>query len=157
MASEGGDTGPPWGLIILGAAAAGVAAGLVGYFLGRSGATKEAREDEAANPAVLREGDLDAFRGPVIVSRAPADEVNLRYTCGPERHPGKWLTPDVYTDASSASESLALPPLNCADTVSRVRTPAGTPRVWGTVAPAFGRSGGGCQVLVRRTDHLTFD
>lgn len=157
MTAEGSENGPPWGWILLGCAAAVVSAGLVGYFLGKSGAEKDAREDEEANPSVLREEDLDAFQGPVVVSRAPADEVNLRYTCGPEHSPGKWLTRDLYTDDASAADSLALPRFNCADTVSRIRTPAGTARASGVVAPAFGRAGGGRQVLVRRTDQLTFD
>jgi len=157
MAGEGGEKGLPWGWILLGLAAAGVSAGVAGYVFGKSGAERKALEEEVRNPAVLREQDLDAFQGPVVVSRAPSDEVNLRYTCGPERSPGMWQTPEIYTDSTSAREALALPRFNCANTASRVRIPAGTPRATGTVAPAFGRAGGGCQVLVRRTDLLTFD
>ncbi|MGB6500779.1 MAG: hypothetical protein WBG19_05200 [Thermoplasmata archaeon] len=157
MTAERPENGPPWGWIILGIAAAGVGAGLAGYFLGKSGTEKKAREEEEANPAVVREGDLDAFHGSIVVSRAPTDELGFRYTCGPEQSPGKWQTPKLYPDAMSARQALALPRLNCADTVSRIRTPAGTPRAFGTAAPAFGRAGGGCQILVRRTDLLTFD
>lgn len=114
------------------------------------------RNAEPTSPCVLTERDLDSFELPVTCERSLDESVLNRFYCEPEAREGPWGTPDAFDDSFAARENLSLPSMNCGSSSVEMRVREGAPNCSGRVAPAFGHSGGGRQVLVRNPQFVEF-
>lgn len=103
---------------------------LLGLVLCRAVEGSRANREEAENPTLLRECDLDAFQSVVEFSQSQREEVTKGWTCGPHQGLGRRSSPHWHASSAADTEGPALPQPNCADTASEIATPAGARR-WG--------------------------
>jgi hypothetical protein len=91
---------------------------------------------------------INSFQeGSIRGMTAAGDESFIRYFGGAASEHGRFLTPS-FPPSGSARDVLALPPSNLATGIRGFGIEPGTRFFEGTVAPRFGRPGGGSQVFV---------
>ncbi len=91
---------------------------------------------------------ISSFReGTIAGKTATGEGTFLRYFGGQARAEGRYLTPS-FPVSGSARTVLALPPENYANGIAQFRLAPGTRYFQGTVAPNFGKPGGGVQIYV---------
>ncbi|MGJ8633136.1 MAG: glycohydrolase toxin TNT-related protein [Luteolibacter sp.] len=96
---------------------------------------------------------MNSFRdGSIVARQATGNENLLRFFGGDAQELGRFLTPNF--PQGSARSLLALPPNNTATGLGQFNLRQGATFFEGTVAPNFGKSGGGAQIFVPNLNDL---
>lgn len=108
---------------------------------------------DAGVPRTDRVDLINSFReGSIVARQASGNENLLRFFGGDAQQLGRFLTPNF--PQGSARSLLALPPNNAVTGLGQFNLRQGATFFEGTVAPNFGKPGGGTQIFVPNLNDL---